>query len=83
MGYHDSEASNQGGAYRSTTVDIEANTDQGGGYNVGWIVAGEWLNYTVDVATAGTYDLNASGVVIRDGLREKVYQRVLIKHKKK
>ena len=31
----------------------------------------------------GIYDLNASGVVIRDGLREKVYQRVLIKHKKK
>jgi len=30
----------------------------------------------------GTYDLNASGVVIRDGLREKVYQRILIKHKK-
>ena len=31
----------------------------------------------------GTYDLNASGVVIRDGLLEKVYQRVLIKHKNK
>lgn len=31
----------------------------------------------------GTYDLNASGVVIRNGLLEKVYQRVLIKHKKK
>jgi len=30
----------------------------------------------------GTYDLNASGVVIRAGLREKVYQRILIKHKK-
>lgn len=29
----------------------------------------------------GTYDLNASGVVIRDGLREKVYQRILIKRK--
>jgi len=29
----------------------------------------------------GTYDLNASGVVIRNGLREKVYTRVLI-HKK-
>ena len=29
----------------------------------------------------GTYDLNASGVVIRDGLLEKVYQRILIKHK--
>jgi Adenine-specific methyltransferase EcoRI len=31
----------------------------------------------------GTYDLNASGVVIRNGLLEKVYQRVLIKHKEK
>lgn len=30
----------------------------------------------------GTYDLNASGVIHRDGLLEKVYQRVLIKHKK-
>ncbi len=30
----------------------------------------------------GTYDLNASGVVMRDGLLEKVYQRVLIKHKR-
>lgn len=30
----------------------------------------------------GVYDLNASGVVIRDGQREKVYQRLLIKHKK-
>ena len=31
----------------------------------------------------GTYDLNASGVVLRNGLLEKVYQRVLIKHRKK
>ena len=30
----------------------------------------------------GTYDLNASGVVFRDNLLEKVYQRILIKHKK-
>jgi hypothetical protein len=29
----------------------------------------------------GTYDLNASGVVLRDGLLVKVYQRVLIKHR--
>jgi hypothetical protein len=31
----------------------------------------------------GTYDLNASGVVIKDSLLEKVYQRVLIRHKKR
>jgi len=30
----------------------------------------------------GTYDLNASGVIIQDGLQEKVYQRVLIRHRK-
>ena len=30
----------------------------------------------------GTYDLNASGVIVKDGLLEKVYQRVLIKHRK-
>lgn len=30
----------------------------------------------------GTYDLNASGVVVRNGLLEKVYQRVLIRHKR-
>jgi hypothetical protein len=29
----------------------------------------------------GTYDLNASGVIVKDGLLEKVYQRVLIKHR--
>lgn len=29
----------------------------------------------------GTYDLNASGVIKRDGLLVKVYQRVLIRHK--
>jgi hypothetical protein len=29
----------------------------------------------------GTYDLNASGVLLRDGILEKVYQRILIKHR--
>jgi hypothetical protein len=30
----------------------------------------------------GVYDLNASGVIVQHGLMEKVYQRVLIRHKK-
>ncbi len=30
----------------------------------------------------GTYDLNASGVIIKDGIQEKVYQRILIRNKK-
>lgn len=30
---------------------------------------------------SGTYDLNASGVIIKSGIKEKVYQRILIRHK--
>jgi hypothetical protein len=37
--------------------------------------------YFAKFGRPGTYDLNASGVVIRDGLREKVYQRILIRRK--
>src|SRR5438552_3090900 len=53
VGYHDSGSNNMGGAYRQTGVDIE-NTS-GGGYDIGWLAAGEWTNYTVNVASAGTY----------------------------
>ena len=58
IAYYDTTASNSGGAYRSNAVDIKAATDTGGGYLVGWTAAGEWLNYTVSVATAGTYTLD-------------------------
>src|SRR6218665_3416641 len=41
--FNDTTAGNQGGAYRSDNVDIEATSDTGGGFNVGWIETGEWL----------------------------------------
>lgn len=53
--YADATPGNTGGAYRSTDVDIEASSE--GGYNIGWIAAGEWLNYTVNAASAGSYSL--------------------------
>jgi mannose/cellobiose epimerase-like protein (N-acyl-D-glucosamine 2-epimerase family) len=56
IAFHDADVVNSGGAYRATGVDIQSTTDSGGGYNVGWTRAGEWLGYTVDVAAAGTYD---------------------------
>lgn len=37
--------------------------------------------YLAKFGKKGTYDLNAAGVLHRNGLLEKVYQRVLIKHK--
>jgi len=56
VAYHDTTPGNSGGAYRAGDVDIEPASD--GGYDVGWIAAGEWLNYTVNVASAGTYTVN-------------------------
>jgi hypothetical protein len=39
-------------------VDIEANGDSDGlPYNVGWTDAGEWLKFTIQDVTPGTYDL--------------------------
>ncbi len=38
-------------------VDIESSTDTGGGYNIGWATAGEWLEYTVNVSNSGLYDI--------------------------
>jgi Carbohydrate binding module (family 6)/Bacterial Ig domain len=57
VAYHDLTNGNEGGEYRSSAVDMESTTDEGGGYNVGYALAGEWLNYTVNVASAGTYDI--------------------------
>lgn len=37
--------------------------------------------YLSKFGKTGTYDLNRSGVVVRDGLMEQVYRRVLIKHR--
>ncbi|MBT8102487.1 MAG: family 16 glycosylhydrolase [Gammaproteobacteria bacterium] len=56
VAYNDTDAGNNGGAYRAEDVDMEGTTDAGFGFNVGWTVPGEWIEYTVDV-TAGTYDV--------------------------
>ncbi|WP_169513355.1 Ig-like domain-containing protein [Flexithrix dorotheae] len=57
--YFDSDAGNNGAAYRDEEIDIENTTDVGGGYNIGWIQAGEWMEYTINVANAGSYTIEA------------------------
>ena len=59
VAYHDIDTANNGGQYRTTGVDVESTSDTGGGYDVGWMRTGEWIEYTVNVATAGTYTLAA------------------------
>jgi regulation of enolase protein 1 (concanavalin A-like superfamily) len=57
VAYHDNEAANQGGQGRTTEgVDIEACSE--GGLNIGWTTTGEWYEYTVNVATAGNYNID-------------------------
>jgi glucosylceramidase len=52
---------------------VESNAAASGGRDVGWTAAGNWLKYRLDVAQAGTYDLelrvaNGSGAVATDAL---------------
>jgi glucosylceramidase len=47
---------------------VESNPAASGGRNIGWTAAGNWLKYRIDVAQAGTYDLelrvaNGTGAV--------------------
>lgn len=58
VAYHDTTSGNSGGQYRSNNVDIGTTSDSGGGYNVGWVHASEWLNYTVNITAAGTYTMS-------------------------
>ena len=48
VGYYNTTVGNSGGVYRSDDVGIEPTSDTGGGYDVGWLNTGEWLEYTVN-----------------------------------
>jgi len=56
-GYFDSDTINEGGEYRPDVgVDILADTVNIGDYAISKLDSGEWLEYTVDIETAGSYD---------------------------
>jgi beta-glucosidase len=48
VAYYNTTVGNPGGVYRSDDVGIEPTSDTGGGYDVGWLNTGEWLEYTVN-----------------------------------
>ena len=47
---------NSGKLYRNDGVDICA-TSEGSGLKVGFVASGEWIRYTVNMASAGSYDV--------------------------
>ena len=59
-GYSDTTTGNEGDSYR-TDVDVDIK-ELGAGYAIGWMRAGEWLEYTISVPSAGDYN-----VVVRAG----------------
>ena len=57
--------------YRTDGVDLETTTDPPGGYTIRLDAAGQWFNYTVNVATAGTYAVSlrlAAPTAVTDAL---------------
>jgi len=56
VAYNFTTAGTAGSPYR-TDADgkIEATSDTGGGYDVGWTATGEWMKYSVNVTSSSTY----------------------------
>jgi uncharacterized protein involved in high-affinity Fe2+ transport len=62
VAYNVTSANGSANSYRSDGVDLEGTADTqnntgAGAYDLGWTTAGQWFNYTVNVATAGTYSV--------------------------
>ena len=51
--YSDTTAGNSGGKYRNDDVDVETCSE--GGYNLGYVIAGEWLLYSVNASVTADY----------------------------
>jgi beta-glucanase (GH16 family) len=59
VAYNDLTPTNQGNStYRTDAVDIETCTDAANGIDVGYISAGEWLEYSVNVQKTDNYDIS-------------------------
>ncbi len=72
--YYDNTAGNSGAStYRTgDDVDLEVCTDAGAGASVGFVAAGEWLKYMVNVTATNTYNIRvrlASGTTAAKSMR--------------
>ncbi len=70
VGYNVTSINGTDNGYRSDGVDLETTAAPGGGNDVGWASTGQWFHYTVNVATAGTYNVTfevASPYGVTDG----------------
>jgi len=76
VAYNVTSTNGSANSYRSDGVDLETTSDTtndtgAGVYDQGWTTGGQWFKYTVNVATAGTYNLSlrlASPAGVTDAL---------------
>ena len=71
LAYNVTSTNGSDNGYRSDGIDLESTSDTGGGLDLGWTSTGQWFNYTVNVATAGTYNVSlrmAAPNAVTDGL---------------
>jgi beta-glucosidase len=63
VAYNVTSTNGSANSYRSDGIDLEDTADTsdttvaGGAYDMGWTTPGQWFDYTVSVATAGTYSV--------------------------
>jgi hypothetical protein len=68
VAYHDTDAQNVGFSYRTNEgVDVQPAGDTGGGFNVGFAKASEWLIYSLNVPTAGTFGIQVRVASLKGG----------------
>jgi hypothetical protein len=58
VGYSVTSTNGTDNAYRSDGADLETATAPATGNDLGWTGTGQWFKYTVNVATAGTYNIS-------------------------
>ena len=66
VAYYDTTDGTVFGEYRGDSVDVGTCSDTDGGYRLGNVAAGEWLEYTVDVATGGSYSISTRTATVID-----------------
>jgi hypothetical protein len=67
VSYHDTDAANVGGSTYRSGSGVDVQDGAGGSRYVGFVRSGEWLEYSVTVTSAGTFDLSASVASLRAG----------------
>jgi hypothetical protein len=67
VAFHDTDTSNLGCSTYRSGGGVDVQDGPGGTHYVGFVRVGEWLEYTVNVTSAGTYDLSAKVASLRSG----------------